>query len=213
MPTFDTHKNFATTTVTIAPSPAPSGTSLTVQDGSVFGATPFNATVYPLGSNPLSTNAEIVRVTNVSANTLTITRTQEGSLARNIIASDRISATITAKTFTDIETSFLSTEVTLVDGATVPLNASQGNVFRLTALGNRTLLVPSNPTAGQRIVIVHFASGGARTLTLTGGGSGFRFGTDITGITATSSGKTDYIGCIYNITDTRWDVIAYVKGF
>lgn len=103
--------------------------------------------------------------------------------------------------------------VTLTDGATPALDASLGNVFVLVAAGNRTIAVPSNAVAGQKIVIRHNASGGARTLSLNTGAGGFRFGTDITALTATTSGKTDYIGCIYNATDSKWDVVAYVKGF
>lgn len=103
---------------------------------------------------------------------------------------------------------------TLTDGATVALDASLGTVFRLAAGGNRTISAPTNAVDGQKIVIEHFASGGARTLTLTTGSSGaFRFGTDITSLSATASGKTDYIGCIYNSTDSRWDVVAVTAGF
>jgi hypothetical protein len=101
----------------------------------------------------------------------------------------------------------------LADGATPALDASVGTVFRLAAAGDRTIAVPTNPTDGQKIVIEHFASGGARTLALNSGAGGFRFGTDVTALTQTVSGKTDYIGCIYNGTDSKWDVVAYSKGY
>jgi hypothetical protein len=102
----------------------------------------------------------------------------------------------------------------LVDGANVALNAALGNVFTLSAGGDRTMSTPTNPIAGQKIIIAHTASGADRTLSLTTGSSGaFRFGTDIPALTATASGKTDYIGCVYNGTDSRWDVVAYVKGY
>lgn len=104
-------------------------------------------------------------------------------------------------------------EVTLTDGATPALDASLGNAFILTAAGNRTIAVPSNPTSGKRIIIRHKASGGARTLSLNTGAGGFRFGSTITALTETASGKTDYIGCIWNSVDSYWDVVAYVKGF
>jgi hypothetical protein len=102
---FDAHKNLAYSTVATAPSPASSGTSLVVAagQGALFPAVPFNATVWPVGTNALTTNAEIVRVTNVSTDTLTITRAQEGTSARSILVGDQIAATITAKTFTDLE--------------------------------------------------------------------------------------------------------------
>lgn len=74
-----------------------------VADGTVFPAVPFNAVVWPTTSQPTASNAEVVRVTNISTNTLTITRGQEGSGARTIIAGDQICAAITAKTLTDVE--------------------------------------------------------------------------------------------------------------
>lgn len=101
----------------------------------------------------------------------------------------------------------------LTDGATPALDASLGNMFTLTAAGNRTIAVPSNPTNGQKIVIIHLASGADRTLALNTGAGGFRFGTTITALSATTSGKKDYIGAIYNGADSKWDVVAYSKGF
>lgn len=103
--------------------------------------------------------------------------------------------------------------VTLTDGATPALDASLGNTFLLTAAGNRTIAVPTNPKSGQKITIVHKASGADRTLALNTGAGGFRFGTDITALTATTSAKTDYIGCIYNAADSFWDILAYRKGY
>lgn len=103
--------------------------------------------------------------------------------------------------------------VTLVDTATPALDANTGDVFILTATGDRTIAVPTNPLNGQKIIIRHLASGGSRTLALNSSTGGFRFGSDVTSLTLTVSGKTDYIGCIYNSTDNKWDVVAYVKGF
>lgn len=103
--------------------------------------------------------------------------------------------------------------VTLADGSTPALDASLGDIFILLAAGNRTIAVPTNPKNGQKIVIRHEASGANRTLALNSGTGGFRFGTDVTGLTATTSGKIDYIGCIYNETDNKWDVVGVAKGF
>lgn len=127
----DAHTNFAYSTVATAPSPATSGTSLVVGsgDGALFPAVPFNATIWPVGSQPTSANAEIVRVTNRSTDTLTITRTQESTSARTVIVGDQIAATVTAKTLTDIETagtvklfdSTLGSDTASIDtGATIP---------------------------------------------------------------------------------------------
>lgn len=101
----DSHANFAVSLVETAPSPATSGTSLVVTtgQGTLFPAVPFNATIWPVGSNPTSANAEIVRVTARTTDTLTITRAQEGTSARTVVVGDQIAATITAKTLTDVE--------------------------------------------------------------------------------------------------------------
>jgi hypothetical protein len=102
---FDAHKNFAVSSVAVAPSPAASGTSLTVAtgEGGRFPAVPFNATVCPVSALATPANAEIVRVTARAGDVLTIARTQEGSTARPIAVGDLIAATITAKSLTDIE--------------------------------------------------------------------------------------------------------------
>jgi len=102
---FDAHKNFAVSTVASAPSPAASGTALDVAagHGTRFPSVPFNATVWPANTAPTPANAEIVRVTSISTDTFTFTRTQESSSARSIIVGDQIAATITKKTLDDIE--------------------------------------------------------------------------------------------------------------
>jgi hypothetical protein len=103
--------------------------------------------------------------------------------------------------------------VTLTDGATPALDAALGTEFRLVAAGDRTIAIPTHPRAGQKIVIQHLASGGIRTLSLNTGAGGFRFGSDLPALTATASGKTDYIGAIYSASDAFWDVVAVTKGF
>ena len=94
----DNHKNFAYSTVATAPAPPDSGLSLVVEagHGARFPSTPFNATIWPIGELPLASNSELVRVTNVSTDTLTIVREQEGSSARTVLVGDQIAATITA---------------------------------------------------------------------------------------------------------------------
>lgn len=157
----DSHKNFAYSTVATAPSPAASGTSLVVAtgDGTKFPSVPFNATVWPTGAQPSSTNAEIVRVTNISTDTLTITRTQESTSARTIIVGDQIAATLTAKTFTDIET-ILPANATLLTyqnrqlGASTVSSAGQNSVwlapFRIT---------PGNYVSASSFILIESLSG------------------------------------------------------
>jgi hypothetical protein len=94
----DALKNFAYSNVATAPSPATSGTSLVVTagQGSYFPATPFDATIWPSGAQPTNTNAEIVRVTNVSTDTFTITRAQYGTTAQSIAVGYQIAQTVDA---------------------------------------------------------------------------------------------------------------------
>lgn len=104
----DSHSNFAYSTVATAPSPAMSGTSLVVGtgDGAKFPTVPFNATITPANATPatMATASEIVRVTAIVTDTLTIVRATEGpNAARTVIIGDQIAATVTKKTITDVE--------------------------------------------------------------------------------------------------------------
>jgi hypothetical protein len=100
----DTYKNFATSLVATAPSPATTGTSLvvTAAQGSRFPTPPFNVTISPAATKPDPSNAEIATVTAISTDTLTIVRNVEGSSARTVVVGDEISATITAKVFNEM---------------------------------------------------------------------------------------------------------------
>jgi hypothetical protein len=107
--------------------------------------------------------------------------------------------------------------VTINDVGPYAFDAQNGAaaIARLNATANRTLIAPLNPADGQKVIIEHTAGGGlARTLALTVGSAGtFRFGTDITALSATAAGKIDRIGVIYNAPAQRWDVTGVVKGF
>ena len=94
----DALKNFAYSLVATPPSPATSGTSLTVTatQGAYFPAAPFDATIWPAGVQPTNANAEIVRVTAVATDTFTITRAQYGTTAQSITAGYQIAQTIDA---------------------------------------------------------------------------------------------------------------------
>ena len=119
----DQHLNFAYSLVATAPSPASSGTSLVVTAGQgvLFPVPPFQATIWATGAAAISTNAEIVTVTNLVTDTLTIVRAQEGSTARTVVVGDQIAATITAKSLTDAE------QVTPSTGAANTLTIAAGN--------------------------------------------------------------------------------------
>jgi len=81
-------KNFAISAVATAPAPAASGTSLAVAagEGSRFPAAPFQAVIWPAGAVPTVGFAEVVTVTAVAADTLTLVRAREGTAARSVLA-------------------------------------------------------------------------------------------------------------------------------
>ena len=128
-----------------------------------------------------------------------------------------LNAIITASTLIDTTDARLSdrrrpkrTVATLTDGATVAVDVTLGDIFELLAAGDRTLSNPTGMVDGDIFILRHKASAADRTLAL---GTAYRFGTDITALTATTSGKIDKITFEYNATDLKWDVVAYIKGF
>lgn len=133
----DPVKNFAYGIIQTPPSPATSGNSFTLTSGQgakfpapgTDGA--FNAVVWPVGQQPTSENAEIVRVTGRTSDTFTITRAQEGSSAMQITAGYQVALTITAKTISDIKA--------LIPSA-LPVPVNQGGTGSTTASGARTNL-------------------------------------------------------------------------
>lgn len=106
----DPVKNFAISRVATAPSPADSGTTLVVEtgDGVLFpdpsSSGEYNVVIYPNGEQPTSTNAEIVRVTARTSDTMTIDREQESTSARTIVEGDIVMLAITAKMVDDMDT-------------------------------------------------------------------------------------------------------------
>ena len=92
----DILRNFAYSTVATAPSPALSGTSLIVQPGDGTKLSVGNAIAWPANVQPSVANAEIVRITVVATDTLTITRTQESSTNQSIAIGWQIQQGVTA---------------------------------------------------------------------------------------------------------------------
>ena len=127
-------------------------------------------------------------------------------------ATDTLVGRATADTLTNKV--YISKIVALTDAATIATDASLGNVFTVTLGGNRTLGAPTNPANGQTCIWSITQDGtGSRTLSTASGAGGFRYGTDITSLTlSTTPGVTDYMGAMYNSVAARWDVLAIVRG-
>lgn len=155
-------KNLATSTVATAPVTATAGTSLVVAagEGVLFPATPFYAIVHPDGALPAFSNAEIVQVTNVSTDTLTIVRAQLTSVAKSIAVTWRISnpflkedydakqdldATLTALAAYNTNGSLHQTAADTFVGRTLTGTANQLTVTNGNGVsGNPTISLPAD---------------------------------------------------------------------
>lgn len=97
--------NLAYSLVATAPSPAASGTSLVVSagTGSRLPSVPFEATAWPPDVMPTPANAEIVTVTGLSTDTLTIVRAQGGTSAKTIAIGWQFAATVGVKMLNELD--------------------------------------------------------------------------------------------------------------
>ncbi len=102
--------------------------------------------------------------------------------------------------------------VPLTDGATIAVDASLGNDFRVTIGGNRTMGTPANPANGQQIIFqVTQGSGGSSAITWD---TGYEFSTGLPQPTLSSAaGQTDLLGFVYNASKGKWLLAAFVNGF
>lgn len=121
-------------------------------------------------------------------------------------------AVLTAASATVQQGAVAPAVVVLADAATISLDASLGNDFRITIAGNRTVATPANPADGQKITFqVTQGAGGPFTLSWS---TGFEFADGLPQPTlSTTPGQTDLLGFIYNASKGKWLFAAYVSGF
>jgi hypothetical protein len=102
--------------------------------------------------------------------------------------------------------------VYLTDAATIAVDASLGNDFRITLGGNRTIGTPANAVNGQQIIFqVTQGSGGPFSVTW---GTGYEFSAALPQPTlSTAAGQTDLLGFIYSAAKGTWLLAAFVNGF
>jgi len=102
--------------------------------------------------------------------------------------------------------------VQLADAATISVDASLGNDFRVTINASRTMANPANPTDGQKITFqITQGSAGSSTMTW---GSAYEFSIGLPQPTlSTTAGQTDLLGFIYNQAKAKWLLAAFIPGF
>lgn len=210
MTTFDAHVNFGYTTVTTAPTPATSGTSLIVTDATVFPTAPFNAVIWPIGTQPTKANAEIVTVTAITVNTLTITRAQEFSTARTVIVGDQIANAITKKVLTDVEALAAATSTITTTGTTATLALPVGKGPLYLFINNATTLTIQGIVAGidgQELSICAIGAGSVvvNNLDAAAAAANRIVCTDATNVSYTVGMVGKYI---YDLTAAHWRAVA-----
>lgn len=165
-------KNFAYSTVATAPSPATSGTSLVVAsgEGARFPTASFKAVIWPAGVQPLSSNAEIVNVTAVSTDTLTITRAQESSSARTVIVGDQIAAILTSGQM-PTGTVVGDTDTQTLSGKTLTAPKFADGGFLADDAGNEQIVLHKTSSAVNQVGVTNSATGNAVIVEAEGGDS------------------------------------------
>ena len=138
-----------------------------------------------------------------------------GSVLTQVTASPALAAgsAVAAEQSTIVEQGALAPAVVnLTDAATIAVDASLGNDFRVTIAANRAMGNPSNPTDGQKIIF-EITQGAAGSSTLTWGSS-YEFATGLPQPTlSTATGQTDVLGFVYNAAKGKWLLAAFVNGF
>lgn len=102
--------------------------------------------------------------------------------------------------------------IALTDGPNISTDVAYGTTFTVTISGNRTMLNPINSSPGKKILYqIRQDAVGGRTLTWD---TDFRFCADIPVPTLSTSGNlTDYVAYIYNGVVSKWDCLAFSKGY
>lgn len=123
-------------------------------------------------------------------------------------------APVASPTFTGTATfaKTVSAPVALTDASTIVVDASLGNLFRVTLGGNRTMGVPSTPSDGQQILFELIQDGtGSRTVTWSSSTGGFAFDVP-TPVLNTTAGARDFVEFVYNATANKWRFASAPSG-
>jgi hypothetical protein len=102
--------------------------------------------------------------------------------------------------------------VNLTDAATISVDASLGNDFRVTVSASRTMGNPSNASDGQQIIF-QITQGTAGSSLITWD-DGYEFSEGLPQPTlSTKPGQTDLLGFVFNVGKGKWLLAAFVNGF
>jgi len=159
---------------TLASSASTSATSISVADGSVFPALSGSDYAY-VTFEDTSGNVEIVKVTALSSNTLTVVRAQDNTSARAFSAGDKCELRVTAGGLNEVAA---AGGLTWIYAATMPTTAVPNSGY--LAAGGQSTLMPLNPAVGTVVAFSDLNDEfDTNPLTLNGNGQTFFQGTDV----------------------------------
>lgn len=146
----DAYVNLGYGRVVVAPVPPTTGTTLQLLSGqgARMPAVPFNATAWPITEYPDVATAEIVRVTAVVGDAITIVRAQEGTNAVAIAAGYAFSQTITKRLIDELRNASNMNAGTLPD-ARLSSNVvlTGGTALQAWPVGSVFIgVLPTNPS-------------------------------------------------------------------
>jgi hypothetical protein len=192
------------------------GTAPVVSSG---GATPAISMAAATGSvNGYLTSTDWTTFNNKGSGTVTSITAGTGLSGGTITTTGTIAIDSTVATLTGTQT-LTNKRVTnrigsnggTTSGNITPTSdtADQYNITGLT--GTSAIQIPSGtPTDGQRLSIRIKDNGTGRTLSWVTTAGGYRvIGTTLP--LTTTANKTIYVGCVYNVADSFWDVVAVAE--
>ena len=101
---------------------------------------------------------------------------------------------------------------TLTSSTTFTPASDSSDVATMTmtgVAGTLTIAAPTGtPVDGQKLIL-RIKTTNAQTYSFN---ATYRFSASVTAPSTTTAGKTDYFGCMWNATDSKWDVVAYDGG-
>jgi hypothetical protein len=194
----------------------------------VAGGIAYGASTTALGITAVGTAGQVLTSNGSSAPTWStsagVTQSDVGTAPNqiplnqylgNMAYEDKAGVNITGGSLSGltIGTTRINPRVTnLTSSATITPPSDTADQYSVTALATAaTIAIPSGtPVAGQKLTLRIKDDGTARALTWTTSAGGYRvIGTTLP--TTTVANKVLYVGCIYNATESYWDVVSVAQ--